>query len=196
MFGRHKHQTDEDEEVSVDATLELDLGTAEESIEAYLKDPSVDLRNELLAVLERLDQQIDRSDAYEEQYRLRSVWLLGQGLRDRRNKQRLSGRRHPGIPTTSSGGLDQSGKTRSHGTDAQTHLPTNALLIKPCLQSGAKMALKCPGTPALGLDGSPPATTKLTGELFRRQRTQHLLLSGLPPRWRSNGNTPVRLRVQ
>ena len=65
MFGRHKHQTDEDEDVSVDATLELELGTVERSIEAYLKDPSVGLRNELLAVLERLDQHIDRSDAYE-----------------------------------------------------------------------------------------------------------------------------------
>lgn len=65
MFGRDKHQTDEDEEVSVDATLELDLGTVEQSIEAYLKDPTVNLRNELLTALERLDQQIDRGDAYE-----------------------------------------------------------------------------------------------------------------------------------
>ncbi len=37
----------------------------EQSIDAYLKDPSADSRNELLAVLERLDQQIERSDAYE-----------------------------------------------------------------------------------------------------------------------------------
>ena len=65
MFGRHKHQTDEEDEVSVDATLELELDTVEQSIEAYLKDPSVDLRNELLTALGRLDQQIDRSDAYE-----------------------------------------------------------------------------------------------------------------------------------
>ena len=65
MLGRQKHQTDEDEKVSVDANLELNLGTVEQSIEAYLKDPSVDLRNELLAALKRLDQQIDRSDAYE-----------------------------------------------------------------------------------------------------------------------------------
>jgi len=65
MVGRHKHRTDEDEEVSVDATLELDLGTVEQSIEAYLKDPSVGSRNDLLTALERLDQQIDRSDAYE-----------------------------------------------------------------------------------------------------------------------------------
>ena len=65
MFGRHEHQSDEDDEVSVDATLELELDTVEQSTEAYLKDPSVDLRNELLTALGRLDQQIDRSDAYE-----------------------------------------------------------------------------------------------------------------------------------
>jgi hypothetical protein len=65
MLGRKKHQTDEGQEVCVDATLELDLGAVEHSIEAYLKDPSVEMRNELLAALERLDQQIDRSDAYE-----------------------------------------------------------------------------------------------------------------------------------
>ena len=49
----------------MDAALELDLGTVEGSIEAYLEDPSVARRIELLAVLERLDQQIDDSDAYE-----------------------------------------------------------------------------------------------------------------------------------
>lgn len=66
MFGRQKHATDEDEDVAVDATLELDLGTVGESIEAYLEDPSVNLRNDLLAVLERSDQQIDNSDAYDD----------------------------------------------------------------------------------------------------------------------------------
>ncbi len=65
MFGRQKRQADGDEDVSVDATLELDLAKVEQSIERYLRDPSVDSRNELLALLERLDQQIDRSDAYE-----------------------------------------------------------------------------------------------------------------------------------
>ena len=63
MFRRQK--THEDEDVAVDATLELDLQTVEESIEAYLEDPSVTRRNQLLAVLERLDQQIDDSVAYE-----------------------------------------------------------------------------------------------------------------------------------
>ena len=65
MFRRQKQETDKDEDVAVDAALELDLGTVEGSIEAYLEDPSVARRIELLAVLERLDQQIDDSDAYE-----------------------------------------------------------------------------------------------------------------------------------
>ena len=65
MLGRGNHQTGEDEDVAVDASLELDIEAVEESVEAYLKNSSVDLRNELLAVLERLDQQIANSDAYE-----------------------------------------------------------------------------------------------------------------------------------
>ncbi len=65
MLGRGKHQTHENEDIAVDASLELDIETVEESIEAYLKNPSVDLRNQLLAVLERMDQQIASSDAYE-----------------------------------------------------------------------------------------------------------------------------------
>jgi hypothetical protein len=63
--ARQKHRTDDVENVSVDAILELDLGTVEQSVEAYLEDPSLALRHELLAALERLDQHIDRSDAYE-----------------------------------------------------------------------------------------------------------------------------------
>ena len=65
MFRRQKPETDEDEDVAVDAGLELDLGTVEQAVEAYLEDPSVTLRNRLLAVLERLDQRIDDSGAYE-----------------------------------------------------------------------------------------------------------------------------------
>ena len=64
MFGRRKRHHDE-EEVAVDATLELDLGTVEESIEAYLQGPSDERRTALLAVLERLDRHLDDSDAYE-----------------------------------------------------------------------------------------------------------------------------------
>ena len=65
MLGRGKHQTGDDEGVAVDASLEQDIETIEKSIDAYLKNPSVDSRYELLAVLERLDQQIANSDAYE-----------------------------------------------------------------------------------------------------------------------------------
>lgn len=64
MSEHQKRQSDHDDEVVVDAALELDLGTVEASIEAYLENPSATLRNELLAALENLDQQIDRSDAY------------------------------------------------------------------------------------------------------------------------------------
>ena len=64
MFRRQKQETHEDEDVAVDATLELGLGSVEASIEAYLKDPSVIVRSQLLAGLERLDQQIDDGDAY------------------------------------------------------------------------------------------------------------------------------------
>ena len=65
MVGRREHQGDEDQEVAVDATLESHLALVEQWIDVYLKDPSVDLRKKLLDVLERLDDQIDRSDAYE-----------------------------------------------------------------------------------------------------------------------------------
>lgn len=65
MFDRREHQGDEDQGVAVDATLESALASVEQWIDVYLKDPSVNLRKELLDVLERLDDQIDRSDAYE-----------------------------------------------------------------------------------------------------------------------------------
>jgi hypothetical protein len=65
MFGRKEYRGGEDEEVSVDATLESDLVSVEQWIDAYLKDPSVALRKKLLDVLKRLDDQIDRSDAYQ-----------------------------------------------------------------------------------------------------------------------------------
>ena len=65
MFGRREQQGDENEEIAVDATLESDLASVEQWIDVYLKDPSVDSRKKLLGVLERLDDQIDLSDAYE-----------------------------------------------------------------------------------------------------------------------------------
>jgi hypothetical protein len=55
----------QDDEVAVDATLELALGTTEQAIETYLQDASPSLRPQLLTALESLDQQIASSDAYE-----------------------------------------------------------------------------------------------------------------------------------
>jgi hypothetical protein len=65
MSERHDHGTGDDEDVAVDATLESYLSSVEESIGVYLENPSADLRHDLLVVLERLDQRIDDSDAYE-----------------------------------------------------------------------------------------------------------------------------------
>ena len=60
MLGR-----DKDDDVAVDATLELALGAVEDAIDAYLQDTSPPVRTQLLAALENLDQRIDSSDAYE-----------------------------------------------------------------------------------------------------------------------------------
>lgn len=72
MVGRRGDETgegggDDDGEdgVAVDVTLESDLASAAEAIEAYLADPSADHRNHLVVELERLDRHIDDSDAYE-----------------------------------------------------------------------------------------------------------------------------------
>ncbi len=61
MFG---HDGDQDE-VAVDAALASDLTAVEEAVSAYVRDPSDDLRNQLLLALEALDEQINQSDAYE-----------------------------------------------------------------------------------------------------------------------------------
>ena len=53
------------DEVAVDTTLELDLGAVEDSVESYLTDQSATSRQQLLTALAGLDQQIERSDAYE-----------------------------------------------------------------------------------------------------------------------------------
>ena len=58
-------QSEGDREVTVDATLEADLGVAEVAIEAYLEDPSATRSAALLAALQLLDQHIELSDDYE-----------------------------------------------------------------------------------------------------------------------------------
>jgi hypothetical protein len=55
----------ERDEVAVDTTLERDLGVVEDSVESYLRNQSATSRQQLLTALASLDQQIDRSDAYE-----------------------------------------------------------------------------------------------------------------------------------
>jgi hypothetical protein len=65
MPGHHPDQPDPEQRVTVDVTLEQDIGAAERAVEAYLENPGDDSRRELLLVLERLDQQIDLGDAYE-----------------------------------------------------------------------------------------------------------------------------------
>jgi hypothetical protein len=56
-------------------------------------------------------------------------------------------------------------------------------------------AFDFPVSPSLGLDDAPSATTEFTGELFRRQQRQELLLGGFPPRGRSDGSTPFGFRL-
>jgi hypothetical protein len=65
MFRRGDHQSEGDRAVAVDATLEQDVRAVEASIDAYLGEPSLERRHQLLAVLQQLDQQIDLSDDYE-----------------------------------------------------------------------------------------------------------------------------------
>ena len=66
MFGRHERQLPaKEQEVAVDVNLEQDIGAAERSIQSYLATPGENQRKDLLAVLERLDRQIDLSDSYD-----------------------------------------------------------------------------------------------------------------------------------
>jgi hypothetical protein len=66
MFGRQKKQADGgDDRVQVDAALESDVTRVEQSVAAYLGDPTTASRGALLAALETLDDQTDQSDAYE-----------------------------------------------------------------------------------------------------------------------------------
>jgi hypothetical protein len=54
-----------DEDVTVDAVLVSDLESVEHAVDVYLQSPSSERRGQLLRVLNRLDEQIGRSDAYE-----------------------------------------------------------------------------------------------------------------------------------
>jgi hypothetical protein len=65
MFRPDNDQSEGDREVAVDVTLEQDVRAAEESIDAYLGEPSAERRHQLLEVLQQLDHQIDLSDDYQ-----------------------------------------------------------------------------------------------------------------------------------
>lgn len=66
VFGHHKQpEPPATQEVEVDTTLEFDLGTVEQAIGSYLEQPTPDRRRSMLDELEKLDAQIDRSDAYD-----------------------------------------------------------------------------------------------------------------------------------
>jgi hypothetical protein len=65
MFRPDNDQSEGYREVAVDVTLEQDVRAAEESIDAYLGEPSAERRHQLLEVLQQLDHQIDLSDDYQ-----------------------------------------------------------------------------------------------------------------------------------
>jgi hypothetical protein len=66
VFGhREKHPRTEEQALSVDVELEHDIGGVEHAIGTYLRSPSDSLRDDLLAALQRLDDQIDFSDAFD-----------------------------------------------------------------------------------------------------------------------------------
>lgn len=67
MFGRNADRAKpDDQEVDVDTHLEDDISVVQHATDAYLNNPSQELRRELLSALEALDQQTAASDAYEE----------------------------------------------------------------------------------------------------------------------------------
>ena len=68
MFGhRPKGQPDHEQEIEVDVdlTLERDISTVVQAVDAYLQNTNEGLRKDLLTALEHLDDQTDRADAYQ-----------------------------------------------------------------------------------------------------------------------------------
>jgi hypothetical protein len=63
--GRDDQGGDAHEELTVDATFEEDLLEIEASVVAYLERPDDDARAALVASLGRLDEQIERSEAFD-----------------------------------------------------------------------------------------------------------------------------------
>ena len=118
--------------------LELDLGTVEQSIEAYLQDPSVALRRELLAVLEHLDEQIDQSDAYESSgIGSAAFGYSAKGAVVGETSSASAAEDVPESVLRRADGLGKGGQTRSHRTDAGHRWPICARRIRPWPSSGA-----------------------------------------------------------
>jgi len=66
MFGRHgERASGEEPPIAVEATLEDDIAQVEQSVADYLTNPTDATRQSLVAVLERLEEQTDQSDAFE-----------------------------------------------------------------------------------------------------------------------------------
>jgi hypothetical protein len=66
MMGRHKKQVRTQQVVEVDLALEEDLAEIERSVGDYLQSRHGAARRTLLEALKRLDEQVARSDAYED----------------------------------------------------------------------------------------------------------------------------------
>jgi hypothetical protein len=65
MSGRNSEERPGDQqEVDVDLTLEIDISSVVKAVDEYLDGPTDDLRENLLAELEKLDLQTELSDDY------------------------------------------------------------------------------------------------------------------------------------
>ena len=65
MFGRHRNdELPQNTEADVDVHLEWDIDAVQQAVTAFLQNASDGSRQSLVAVLGRLDSQIDLSDAY------------------------------------------------------------------------------------------------------------------------------------
>ncbi len=65
MFGRHRNdEPPQNTEADVDVHLEWDIDAVQQAVTAFLQNASDGSRQSLVAVLGRLDSQIDLSDAY------------------------------------------------------------------------------------------------------------------------------------
>ncbi len=65
LFGRHRdHEPEQNTEADVDVHLEWDIDAVQQAVAAFLENSSDGSRRSLVAVLDRLDDQIDLSDSY------------------------------------------------------------------------------------------------------------------------------------